>query len=284
MQVQQTDLLLQALQYVQQFQGKSILIKMGGSILDEPALVESLCQDLKLLRAAGIAIVIVHGGSKAIESALSTYNLSWQFHQGQRVTTPDMMDVIEMVLSGQVNKMLVKRLNALAVPAIGLSGVDQQMLQCDLVSAELGLVGEISQVNLDLLRHFMQMQQADDQAAFIPVVSPIGVMKNGQAVNVNADWAACCLAAELGVEKLIYLTDQAGIYQADEPLSVCNAAKLQLLIDEEIVVGGMLTKVNTILKALRRGVNNIHILGAKRPHVLIEEIFTEAGVGTLCTK
>lgn len=281
--LQQKALLLQALQYVKQFKGKSILIKMGGSILDEPKLVRNLCQDLKLLRAAGIAIVIVHGGSKAIESALSTYNLSWQFHQGQRVTTPEMMEVIEMVLSGQVNKMLVKNLNALGVPAVGLSGVDQQLLCCGLASEALGLVGEVEQVNVDLLKSFVDMQQQNADGGFIPVVSPVGVMKDGQAVNVNADWAACCIAAELGVEKMIYLTDQDGIYQGGQLVSECNTAKLQSLVDAGVVVGGMMTKVNTILKALQKGVEHIHILGAKKEHVLLEEIFTEAGVGTLCT-
>ena len=280
----QTQTLLEALKYVEKFYGRTMLIKLGGSILDCPERMKTLCEDLKCLRAAGIALVIVHGGSKAIEQALNAYQLTWEFHQGQRVTTPEMMNVIEMVLSGQVNKQLVRQLNQLNVKAMGFSGVDNRLLLCEQASKQLGLVGAIKQVNTQWIRSFLEDQLANPHGGMIPVISPVGVDAEGQSLNVNADWAASEIATALGVDKLVYLTDQEGIYHGDKLLSECSSSKLHRLIDANIVQGGMLTKVKTILDAINQGIQQIHILGAKRDHVLIDEIFTDAGVGTLCFK
>lgn len=280
----QTQTLLEALKYVEKFYGRTMLIKLGGSILDCPERMKTLCEDLKCLRAAGIALVIVHGGSKAIEQALNAYQLTWEFHQGQRVTTPEMMTVIEMVLSGQVNKQLVRQLNQLNVKAMGFSGVDNRLLLCEQASEQLGLVGAIKQVNTQWIQSFLEDQLANPHGGMIPVISPVGVDADGQSLNVNADWAASEIATALGVDKLVYLTDQEGIYHGDKLLSECSSSKLHSLIDANIVQGGMLTKVKTILDAINQGIQQIHILGAKRDHMLIDEIFTDAGVGTLCFK
>lgn len=280
----QTQTLLEALKYVEKFYGRTVLIKLGGSILDCPERMKTLCEDLKCLRAAGIALVIVHGGSKAIEQALNAYQLTWEFYQGQRVTTPEMMTVIEMVLSGQVNKQLVRQLNQLDVKAMGFSGVDNRLLLCEQASEQLGLVGAIKQVNTQWIQSFLEDQLAHPHGGMIPVISPVGVDAQGQSLNVNADWAASEIATALGVDKLVYLTDQEGIYHGDKLLSECSSSKLNSLIDANIVQGGMLTKVKTILDAINQGIQQIHILGAKRDHVLIDEIFTDAGVGTLCFK
>ena len=280
----QTQTLLEALKYVEKFYGRTMLIKLGGSILDCPERMKTLCEDLKCLRAAGIALVIVHGGSKAIEQALNAYQLTWEFYQGQRVTTPEMMTVIEMVLSGQVNKQLVRQLNQLDVKAMGFSGVDNRLLLCEQASEQLGLVGAIKQVNTQWIQSFLEDQLANPHGGMIPVISPVGVDAQGQSLNVNADWAASEIATALGVDKLVYLTDQEGIYHGDKLLSECSSSKLNSLIDANIVQGGMLTKVKTILDAINQGIQQIHILGAKRDHVLIDEIFTDAGVGTLCFK
>ena len=280
----QTQTLLEALKYVEKFYGRTMLIKLGGSILDCPERMKTLCEDLKCLRAAGIALVIVHGGSKAIEQALNAYQLTWEFHQGQRVTTPEMMTVIEMVLSGQVNKQLVRQLNQLNVKAMGFSGVDNRLLLCEQASEQLGLVGAIKQVNTQWIQSFLEDQLANPHGGMIPVISPVGVDAQGQSLNVNADWAASEIATALGVDKLVYLTDQEGIYHGDKLLSECSSSKLHSLIDANVVQGGMLTKVKTILDAINQGIQQIHILGAKRDHVLIDEIFTDAGVGTLCFK
>lgn len=280
----QTQTLLEALKYVEKFYGRTMLIKLGGSILDCPERMKTLCEDLKCLRAAGIALVIVHGGSKAIEQALNAYQLTWEFHQGQRVTTPEMMTVIEMVLSGQVNKQLVRQLNQLNVKAMGFSGVDNRLLLCEQASEQLGLVGAIKQVNTQWIQSFLEDQLANPHGGMIPVISPVGVDAQGQSLNVNADWAASEIATALGVDKLVYLTDQEGIYHGEKLLSECSSSKLNSLIDANIVQGGMLTKVKTILDAINQGIQQIHILGAKRDHVLIDEIFTDAGVGTLCFK
>ncbi len=278
----QTETLLQALKYVEKFYGHTLLIKLGGSILDSPERIKILCQDLNYLRAAGIALIIVHGGSKAIEQALAVYQLQWEFHQGQRVTTPEMMPVIEMVLSGSVNKQLVRQLNQLNVKAIGISGVDNHLLLCEKKNEQLGSVGTIKQVNTQWLRSFLDMQLAKPFGGIIPVISPVGTDAKGQSLNVNADWAASKIAVALGVDKLVYLTDEEGIYDGGKLLSQCSTSKLNYLLDANIVQGGMLIKVNTILYGINRGIKQVHIIGAKRAHVLIDEIFTDSGIVTLC--
>jgi len=274
--------IVEALKYVKAFSGTRLLIKLGGAVLEDDELIGQLCEDLALVRAAGISLVIVHGGGQAINNALKTYDIDWTFHQGQRVTTDDMMQVIEMVLCGRINKKLVRGLNIAGVPAVGLSGVDHNMLQCQVVNQQLGRVGKIKNINTDILEDYLASQQKTN-AGLIPIVAPVGVNAEGQALNVNADWAASRIAAALGITKLIYVTDQDGIYnQQGERISVLEAATLADLIAEGTVKEGMLTKANTILDALANGIENIHIINGKQPHVLIEELFTDQGVGTVC--
>lgn len=275
MKQQSVTSIVEALHYVKQFSGQRLLIKIGGSVLDSPEVIAHICHDIGLLHAAGMQVVVVHGGSKAIETALKAYQIDWTFLNGQRVTTPEMMNVIEMVLSGHINKALVRALFSHGKSAMGISGIDQQLLQCKLASAELGLVGEVQQVNHEVINQCFAQ-------AVIPVISPVGTGPDGQAVNVNADWAAAKIAAKLGIEKMVYLTDQPGIYHGEKLVSTCNRQTLQNYLDAGIVQGGMMTKVNTILRALSEGIKQVHILGAKTPHVLIQEILTKVGIGTLC--
>jgi acetylglutamate kinase len=279
-----TATVIDTLKYVRQFSGQRILIKLGGSILDDVKLVAALCEDLSLLRAANISLLIVHGGSKAIDKNLEAHKLSWEFHEGQRITTPEMVNIIEMVLCGHVNKMLVRTLNAVGVPAVGLSGSDEKMLQCGYYDEILGEVGYIEQVDTTLLEMYLQ-QQAQSLQGAIPVVAPIGVNQNGNALNVNADWAATRIAQALAINKLIYLTDQDGIYDEQGTIiSQVDAAQLEELIETKVVKNGMLTKCKTILSALNEGIDNIHIINAKQPNALIQELFTNQGVGTICKK
>lgn len=279
---QTVQIIAKALHYVKQFVGNRILIKLGGSILDDHSLIEQLCADLSLLRACGIVVVLVHGGSKAINRELSLHQIESQFHEGQRITTDQMIDLIEKVLCGQVNKTLVRALNAMNVPAVGLAGTDQHMLLCTELNTILQRVGQIQTVNSALLENFLVWQQQSRNAA-IPVVAPIGVNHQGQAMNINADWAASSLATHLKMDKLIYLTDQDGVLDSQGNLfTTLSSTDCQRLIDDQIISGGMLTKVKTILYALSQGLNNIHIINGRRQHSLIEELFTESGVGTIC--
>lgn len=277
-----TEWVVETLNYVKKFTHQNILIKLGGSILDDINLVKTLCEDLSLIRAAGIRIVLVHGGSKAIGKVLQAYNIPWKFHEGQRVTTEAMIDLIEMVLCGHINSMLVRTLNAVGVAAIGLSGSDNAMLKCRRFSDTLGEVGEITEVNTELIEKYL-MTQRDHQSGIIPVIAPVGVDNKGKALNVNADWAASAITSALDIHKLIYLTDQEGIFDDKGKLvPELDTSQLAEFIDKGIVKAGMLTKAKTILQALNHGIDNIHIISAKRPHSLIEELFTEQGIGTVC--
>ncbi len=283
MNVTTTKLVVETLQYVKKFFGSQILIKLGGSILDDVKLVKNLCEDLSLIRAAGIRIIIVHGGSKAISKILKQYQIESRFHDGQRVTTAEMIDLIEMVLCGHVNPMLVRTLNTVGVAAVGLSGSDQKLLQCKRFSDELGEVGRVEQVNHQLIERYL-MTQTQNEPGIIPVIAPIGCDDQGNALNVNADWAASQIASAMNIHKLIYLTEQTGIYDSNNQLiPELDAAELNDLIATGVVKDGMLTKAKTILQALNRGIDNVHIISAKKEHALIEELFTEKGIGTICT-
>jgi acetylglutamate kinase len=273
--------IVDALSYMHKFHAQTILIKLGGSILDDPQCVTRLCQDLQLLNRVGIKIILVHGGSKAINHALNIHQIDSQFIDGLRVTSQEAMQVIEMVLCGHINTSLVKRLNCIGIRTIGLTGADDDLLQCDYFSQQHGFVGKVKQVNLKPITNILNA--TDSPARPIPVIAPIGIDQQGNSLNVNADIAACEIAMAAGVDKLIYLTDRNGIFdETGQLMSSLNTDQLQWLIEHKIVKDGMLTKVRAILSALQTNLNNIHIINGQRPHALIEELFTVSGIGTLC--
>lgn len=275
---------VETLTYVKEFSGMRLLIKLGGSVLDNPELVKELCTDLNLVRAAGIRLVIVHGGGKAINNTLEKNGIKPEFRDGLRITNAAIIDTIETVLCGHINRMLVRTLNAAGIVATGMCGSDANLLQCKILAAEYGYVGEIENINTTLLEHVLTTQLQDD-GGIIPVISPIGISRNGEALNVNADWAASRIAVALGIHKLIYLTDQNGIYDKNGTIiPLLDASELDELIHSGAVSDGMLTKAKTILNALNHGLDNIHIISGKNPHALIQELFTNQGSGTLCTK
>jgi acetylglutamate kinase len=270
-----------ALGYVKKFSGTSVLIKLGGAALEDQSLVAALCEDLSLIRGAGVNVVLVHGGGPAINRELERRGITWTFVDGLRVTTPEMMEVIEMVLCGKMNRRIVRTLNQSAVRAIGLSGSDARTLFCRPLRKDLGLVGEVTSVRPAAIEAILKTQ--DEGIGTIPVIAPIGVGENGQAYNINADWAAARIAEALGIDKILFLTDQEGILGADMNLvPELDAGELEVLIESGVVKGGMLAKVNTVLHALKNGVKDVHIFNARRPHGLLEELFTDHGVGTVC--
>lgn len=273
---------IDTLSYVKRFAGETILIKLGGAALQDSRLVDSLCEDLALIREVGVSVVLVHGGGPSINQELTTHGITWKFIDGQRVTTPEIMDVVEMVLCGSVNRRIVRTLNQAGVNAVGMSGADANTLQCRPASNELGQVGKIEKVDVTLINSILTAQNQTG-SGYIPVIAPVGVGRDGMAFNVNADWAAARIALALGIKKIIYLTDQNGILDAEGQLiSELDAGELENLIETSVVKGGMLAKSQTMLHALRHGVKDIHILNAKRSHSLIEELFTSGGVGTIC--
>ncbi len=277
-----TETVLDTLGYVKTFAGQTLVIKLGGSALQDHALVEVLCSDLAAIRSVGVSLVLVHGGGPAINKELEIHGISWEFVDGQRVTTPEMMDVVEMVLSGSVNRRIVRTLNRCGVSAVGLSGSDAGMLACKPASRRLGRVGKIERVDAALI-HTVLNTQLEAGKGCIPVIAPVGGSRDGSSFNVNADTAASRIAQALGVGKLIYLTDQDGILDAEKRLiSELDAGELEGLIENGTVTGGMLAKAKAMLDAIRGGVDDIHVLNARRPHCLIEELFTATGVGTVC--
>jgi len=277
---------IDTLKYVHKFSGQTILIKLGGRALHDSENARRICQDLALIRSVGVSIVLVHGGGASINEELALRNIESKFIDGLRVTTPETMDVVEKVLCGTINKRVVRNLNssfAQNVKAVGISGVDGGTFQCVPEKDELGQVGRIKSVDTSLIKTLLATQ-SQCGANLIPVVAPIGMSEDGRAFNINADWAASKLAFSLGIKKIIYLTDQVGILgAAGELLSEVDITDMEALITGKVVVGGMLAKTKTILFALKNGVDAVHVIDASKSHALIQELFTSAGVGTLCT-
>ncbi len=273
--------IINTLSYANQFRGKVFLIKLGGSVLNDERLIQSICNDVKLLKEAGIKVLIVHGGSKAINEYLTINNISSNFVDGLRVTSKEAMNIIEMVLCGHVNKLLVRKLNSIGLHAIGFSGADNNLLQCHYYSEQHGKVGEIHSVNAGLISTFLTKNE--DYFDCIPVIAPVGVDHQGNPLNINADYAASQVAKAIKADKLIFITDQDGIYDKNGSIySVLSRDELLELIKSKSVEGGMLTKVKAILEALNEDLTHVHILNGKKKHSLIEEFFTIHGVGTLC--
>lgn len=271
-----TKEIIDTLSYVKKFSGQTLLIKLGGAALQNSELVNSICEDLNYIRSVGVKVVIVHGGGPSINQELKARGIEWKFIEGQRVTTPAMMEVIEMVLCGLVNRRIVRTLNGAGVRAMGMSGADASTLICEQASAQLGQVGHINRVDTAFIHSLLE-------AGIVPVIAPVGVGLEGEAFNINADWAASRIAQALGIKKMIFLTDQNGILDLQGHLiQELDAAQLESLIEKNVVQGGMLAKTKTILSALANGVSEVHILNAGRAHCLIEELFTVGGVGTIC--
>lgn len=272
----QTSDVIATLSYVKRFSGQTILIKLGGAALQDRALVHAICEDLNHIRSVGVKVVLVHGGGPSINQELKARGIAWEFIDGQRVTTPEMMEVIEMVLCGLVNRRIVRTLSGAGVRAIGMSGTDASTLLCQQFSPTLGQVGQIHKVDTQVIDSILRSDT-------VPVIAPVGVGLEGEAFNVNADWAASRIAQALGIQKVLFLTDQEGILDKNAKLiPELDAAQLESLIESGVVHGGMLAKAQTVIHALRHGVSELHILNARRPHGLIEELFTEGGVGTIC--
>ena len=259
----------------------TLLIKVGGSILNDQELITSLCLDLQQIHQAGYKIILVHGGSKAINKALQAEGIASEFIDGLRVTSAAAIKIIKNVLCEQVNQTLVNQLNHFGINAVGLSGADQLMLLCDYYSKEHGYVGEIKAVNTDIFYQLLSFQYL--QPSSIPVIATLGVDDHGNFLNINADMAACHIANALQVDQVIYLTDQDGIYDQDgTTYSNLSAEDLQSLINQSIVSGGMLVKVKAIMSSLKAGLNHILVLNGTKKQILVDAVLHSQKEGTLC--
>ena len=267
------DVLIEALPYIQQFEHTTFVIKYGGAVMKEEPLKQMVAQDVTLLRKIGIDVVVVHGGGKEITTLADKLNIESRFVNGQRYTDEEMRDVVQMVLAGSINKDIVRRINIHGGRAVGVSGIDANLIEAKKLNENLGLVGEVTNVNSAFIKNLLR----DD---YLPVVAPIGVDEMGTVYNVNADIAAGPIAASLNAAKLVYLTDIEGVKTEDKLISHLTQSSVQNMISSGTISGGMIPKVESALSALNAGVQKVHIIDGRIPHALLLEIFTKEGIGT----
>lgn len=267
------DVLIEALPYIQQFEYKTFVIKYGGAVMQDEQLKQMIAQDVTLLRKIGINIVVVHGGGKEITLLAEKLNIESKFVNGQRYTDENMRDVVQMVLAGSINKDIVRRINIFGGRAIGLSGIDANLIKVKKLGEELGLVGEVVDVNAAVIKNILQND-------YLPVIAPIGFDESGIVYNVNADIAAGPIAAALDAEKLVYVTDIEGVKANGQLISHLTKTDALKYISDGTISGGMIPKVESALSALDSGVQKVHIIDGRVPHALLLEIFTQEGIGT----
>ncbi|MCQ3807622.1 MAG: acetylglutamate kinase [Acidimicrobiaceae bacterium] len=274
------DALIEALPYIQQFRGAVVVVKLGGSAMVDPELSGTFAQDVVLLRSVGLRPVVVHGGGPQIGALLQRLGKSSEFVDGLRVTDAETLDVARMVLVGKVGRDIVGAINVHGAFAVGVSGEDGGLITAEPTDEALGFVGSIASVQPGILERLLAEQM-------IPVVSTIGTDGAGQAYNINADTVAGALAGALGAEKAVYLTDVAGLLtDPDDPSSIVPRAtvfELEAMIADGTVFGGMIPKVRACVDAVNSGAASAHLLDGRIPHVLLLELFTDAGIGTMVT-
>jgi acetylglutamate kinase len=280
--VQRAEILLEALPYIRAFQGKTLVIKYGGSAMDEAGLKEQFAKDVLLLRLVGIRPVIVHGGGPQIGAVMKRLGKEPRFVGGMRVTDEETMEIVEMVLVGKINKEIVGLINHHGGRAVGLSGKDGNLIfarkrlhrGADGGLVDIGLVGEVEVVNPEPIRLL-------EDHGFIPVIAPVGVGAGGETYNINADLVAGDVAAALLAEKLIHLTDVHGINGEDgRHVSTLTKREAERLIKAGVIDGGMLPKVESSLRALAGGAQKAHIIDGRVPHAILLEVLTKEGIGT----
>jgi acetylglutamate kinase len=285
--IRKAEVLIDALPYIRNFFGKTLVIKYGGAAQTKDELKESFSQDIAMLNFIGIRTVIVHGGGPRISAIMEKMGKKPEFVHGQRITDQETMDIVEMVLGGLVNKEIVSRINRHGGKAVGLSGKDGGLIKAQKkiirkvtpesgVSeiVDLGLVGEVTAIDPSLLDGL-------EKTGFIPVISPIGVGPQGETLNINADYVASAVASSLRAEKLILLTDVAGLLdKKGTVISTLRKSQISGLVKDGTISGGMLPKVQACKRALDEGVSKTHIVDGRIPHCLLLEIFTKEGIGT----
>ena len=292
--LQKAKILVNALPYIKKYYGQTIVIKYGGSAMVDKTARKQFIKDVVLMKYIGINPVIVHGGGPEINEMLKKVGKESKFIEGNRMTDEETVEIVEMVLSGKVNKGIVADINKYGGKAIGISGKDDNMILVrqkyieeksedseEIKKIDIGFVGEIENINTEIIK---VLEKSD----YIPVISSIGTDKNGQTYNINADYVAGEIAGKLNADRMIFLTDVDGIlldYNDKQTLiDEIDVYHVNKLIEKGVISGGMLPKVNTCLKAIKKGVENVIILNGKLEHSLLLELFTEEGAGTLIKK
>ena len=285
--IKKAEILIDALPFIRNFYGKTVVIKYGGAAQTKSELKESFAKDVVMLNFIGIRTVIVHGGGPRISATMEKMGKKPEFVHGQRVTDQETMDIVEMVLGGLVSKEIVSLINRHGGKAVSLSGKDGGLIEAQKkmikkltpetgVSeiVDMGLVGEVTSISPSIIKSL-------DKDGFIPVISPIGVGPEGETLNINADFVAAAVAAALKAEKLILLTDVPGLLnKKGDIISTLKKGQVARLIKDGTITGGMLPKIQACLNALSDGVGKTHIVDGRVPHCLLLEIFTKEGIGT----
>ena len=278
-------ILIEALPYIKKFRGKTFVIKYGGSIMKSEASKEAFIEDIVLLKLVGIQVVIVHGGGPKISDLLGRLNIETEFIKGLRKTDKQTMEIVEMVLSGHINKELASDLCRHGINAIGISGRDDGLIEAEKKvlwdekeQIDIGFVGEVVGVNTKIILDLLD-------GGYIPVVSPVGCDQAGNVYNINADYVAGAISASLEAEKLIVLSDVAGLYgDFNDPstfISTITVGEIDAYIQEGGIVGGMLPKMDCCINAIKNGTKNVHLIDGSQEHSLLLEIFTNEGIGTM---
>ncbi len=289
--MEKAKVLIEALPYIRRFWGKTFVIKYGGSTMEEERVRRSFALDVVLLKYIGLNPVVVHGGGPQIGEMLAKIGKQSEFIEGMRVTDPETMEIVEMVLVGKVNKQIVSLINQQGGKAVGLSGKDGGLLLAEKMrlrrplsnkkgqeEIDIGMVGEVKAVRPEVI-------QALEKEGFIPVIAPIGVGESGETYNINADLVAGKVASALKAEKLILLTDVEGVLDREKNLiSTLSSSEAREMIEKKIISSGMIPKVRCCLDALEDGVSKTHIINGTVEHAILLEIFTDVGIGTQITR
>ncbi len=282
--INKAEILTEALPYIKKFSGITVVIKYGGAALVNEEIKSTIIKDIALMKFVGFKPVVVHGGGKDINKALERVGIEPKFKDGLRVTDEETMEVVQEVLTGKVNKNLVTELCLQGINAVGICGKDSGFMKVKKATPnglDLGLVGEVTEVNTDLINTLLEND-------FVPVISTVGVDNDGNSYNVNADYAAVAVAGALNAEKLVFITDVAGVmrdvHDPNSVISATNTSEINELIADGTIAGGMIPKVQCCLAGVNAGVKNVHILDGRIAHCLLLEIFTNKGIGTLIEK
>ncbi|MBE6024645.1 MAG: acetylglutamate kinase [Cellulosilyticum sp.] len=282
--LEKAQVLIDALPYIREFNGHTVVIKYGGSAMLDPSINETIVKDIVMLKLVGLKPIIVHGGGPEINNMLCRLNIKSEFINGLRVTTKETMEVVEMVLAGKVNKQIVEMISQEGGCPVGITGKDGKMIRAKKIEkdgVDLGYVGDIVEVNTMLLQSLIDN-------SFIPVIAPIGSDDEGNTYNINADYAAVAIAAAMNAEKLVFLTDVEGVLKdKNDPsslISFLSDKEAKGYIKDGVIAGGMIPKVECCMEAIEKGVSMVHILDGRKKHALVLEIYTPNGIGTMMYK
>lgn len=276
--IERAEILTQALPYIKRYTGKTVVVKYGGNAMINEDLKQQVMEDIVLLWLIGIKVVLVHGGGPEINEMMQKLGKEAVFVDGLRVTDKDTVDIVQMVLAGKVNKTLVNLLEKKGGKAIGISGMDGRLIEAEVKDERLGYVGNITKINIAPVNDLLQK-------GYIPVISTLGCDRNGNTYNINGDTAAAHIAGALEAERLIMMTDIAGILRdkndPDTLIPEVKVSEAKALYDEGIISGGMIPKVECCIEAIEHGVNNVIIMDGRVPHSILMELLTDEGAGTM---